>query len=137
MSLNLVPRLSRAKKIATRILGIRFCFCLNFCFVFCFSHCFCCSLDLIHDSHAIYDRNSFVHFSPIHFPSTFFHYHLLTFPLSVTPSCLSSCALGPLTSTETPPRISLPRFTGCCHSKPNLVAGGRVFVWPYIQRIDR
>lgn len=28
-------------------------------------------------------------------------------------------------------------YTGCCYSKPLLVPGGRAFVWPAIQRVQR
>ncbi|VEN34404.1 unnamed protein product [Callosobruchus maculatus] len=28
-------------------------------------------------------------------------------------------------------------ISGCCHSKPLLIPGGRAFVWPFIQRIQR
>ena len=27
--------------------------------------------------------------------------------------------------------------SGCCHSRPHMVAGGRVFVWPVIQRVQK
>ncbi|OQR74255.1 flotillin-1-like [Tropilaelaps mercedesae] len=27
--------------------------------------------------------------------------------------------------------------SGCCHSHPLMVPGGRVFVWPWIQRVQR
>ncbi|CAH2015468.1 unnamed protein product [Acanthoscelides obtectus] len=26
--------------------------------------------------------------------------------------------------------------SGCCHSKPLLIPGGRAFVWPFVQRIQ-
>ena len=28
-------------------------------------------------------------------------------------------------------------FVGVCHSKPALVAGGRIFVWPLIQKLQK
>ncbi|CAH2216725.1 jg2222, partial [Pararge aegeria aegeria] len=28
-------------------------------------------------------------------------------------------------------------YTGCCYSKPLLVPGGRAFVWPAVQRVQR
>ena len=28
-------------------------------------------------------------------------------------------------------------FAGVCHSKPALVAGGRIFVWPLIQKLQK
>ena len=28
-------------------------------------------------------------------------------------------------------------FAGVCHSKPALVSGGRIFVWPWIQKLQK
>ena len=33
--------------------------------------------------------------------------------------------------------ISVLFYSGACHSKPSLISGGRTFVWPGIQRVQK
>lgn len=33
--------------------------------------------------------------------------------------------------------MTLSLYTGCCHSRPLMVPGGRAFIWPWVQKVQR